>query len=458
MPELLSLFFTPFITALFSFGQPGMQRRQALILSMIMPILLLWKNGAWIGEKATYAWIPSLSIHFYLSIDGVSLLFLLLTAIVIPLLVLTSPEGNQKLSGYFFGTLFFVQGLLGGFFMASDLVLFTLFWEGMLLPAYFLMLLYGGEGSREAALRFLVYMIAGSCLLIAAVLALYFAVPEHTFAIEELHSTSRWVFAVFMLAFAVKTPLFPFHAWLPDAYTRSSASVTILLSALLSKAGIYGIYRIGIKVFPELMQEFSFLLLLLAVAGTLYGAFAAFGQTDFKRVIAYSSLSHVNFILAGLFAYNSTASGGALLQAFNHGITITALFLTVSFLAERLHSTEFSAAGGLSKSARQLCWFTMLFVLASIAVPGTNNFIGELLILFGVFSLNIWWAVLLGLSLIFSCAYMLRFMHKLFFGPERIKIEDLTGRERTAFIVLSFFILWLGVYPSAALNLIQAKS
>ena len=267
-----------------------------------------------------------------------------------------------------------------------------------------------------------------------------------------------WVAAIFFLAFAVKTPLFPFHGWLPDAYYEASPSGSILLAAILSKAGIYGFVRIGLELFPSYLTAWSPILLALAITGVFWGAFAAWRQNDYKRLIAYSSFSHVNFILVGLFVWNQTAEVGSVLQAFNHGITITALFLVAGWLETRLRTTSMGAGSGLAKYLPNLCWLTLFFVLSSVALPGMNNFIGELLILFGLFNHSMWLAALLGLTVILSVVYMLRWMQKVYFetpSPTQTTYKDIRVKELLIALPLMVLILWIGLYPTPLLKQIE---
>jgi NADH-quinone oxidoreductase subunit M len=463
---LLWLFLIPLISSLIIFAFPIASKRLAFVFSLI-PLFLLIGEDSWIGADVDYLWIEPLSIHFHLSVDALSLIFLFLTAIIIPLSILVSSSVTITFPQVFYGLILLLQGLLIGFFTARDLALFTFFWEGMLIPLYFLISLWGGPQRRAAALKFLIYMIAGSALMIAAVLSLYFAassISSRTFDIEELAAMAGalphavWIFAIFALAFAIKTPLFPFHGWLPDAYYEASTSSTILLSAILSKAGIYGFARIAWPLFPQQMETWSPLLLGLAIAGVLYAGLAAWMEKDFKRLIAYSSLSHVNFILAGLFVVSHIALSGALLQAFNHGITIAALFLVVDWLSIRLGSTEMNAGSGMCKYLPRLCWLTLFFVLSNVALPGTNSFIGEILILYGVVGTNIWVGALLGLSIILSVMYMLRWMQRVYFGvpsPRQEGWGDIRWRHLAIVLPLIFLILWVGLYPAPFLKFTQ---
>ncbi len=468
MSLLMLLFSTPFIASLILFCLPSCSslglKRLALVFSAIPWLILIYGYNSWTGSSVHIPWLPSLSIEFYLYVDAVSLLFLCLTALIIPFSILAVKEGHVTYPHVFYGLILLLEGLLFGFFTAKDLVLFTVFYEAMLLPVYFLISLWGKSRRREAALQFLVYMIAGSALMVVAVLALY--QNSGSFNLDQLANSSSlphatWVFAIFLLAFAVKTPLFPFHIWLPDAYCQASTTGTVLLAGLLSKAGIYGIFRILMKLFPTILKEWSPWLLGLAIAGVLYGALAAWRQNDFKRLIAYSSFSHVNFILVGLFIWNEPAPAGAILQALNHGITITALFLASGWLEERISTTQLRSATGLAKYLPLLCWFTLVFVLSSVALPGTNTFVGEIMILFGLFGIHPWLTALLGLSVIFSVVYMLRWMQTMYFETALSRQTDwidIKGKEISIALALSTLIFWLGIYPQPVLNEILAST
>jgi NADH-quinone oxidoreductase subunit M len=468
MPWLMILFAFPLVASLTAFSSFFLKgkilKRFSLILSLVPLGILLYTHHVIVGSFIQYDWFPQLSIQFYLSVDTISLIFLYLMAIIVPFSILAVQTENLTSPHLFYGLILLLQALLIGFFSARDLVLFTLFWEAMLLPLYFIISIWGKFNRQKAAMQFLIYMIAGSTLMVAAVLGLYTTTAEGSFNLDLLTKTASsspyavWIFAIFILAFAVKTPLFPFHAWLPEAYYEAPTGGTILLSGILSKAGIYGVIRIGMGLFPELMIESGPFLLGLAIVGVFYGGLNAWVQADFKRLIAYSSLSHVNFILAGLFVGSQVAHTGALLQAFNHGITITALFLVSGWLEERLHSTSIETASGLAKYMPHLCWLTLIFVISSVAVPGTNNFIGELLILFGLFGKEPWQAAILGLSIILSVIYMLRFMQKMYFEKPSIfqnQWVDIKVREMAIAFPLVAIILWIGIYPAPFLKTIE---
>lgn len=437
----------------------------------LVPLLLLLINyDHWIGETIEYPWLPHVSIAFHLSVDSLSLFFVMLTAVVVTISIFSMPTSGLKTPHFFYGLIFLLEGLLFGFFTARDLVVFTLFWEAMLLPLFFIIQLWGGEWRFAAALQFIVYMIGGSILMVAAVIALYVAAGAMTgnpsFDLDQLEKLSfhdplsTIVFAIFLLAFAVKTPLFPFHAWLPDAYSEAPFTGTILLSAVLSKAGIYGFLRIGLGLFPDLAEQWSTLLLVLSIIGVFYGGILAWTQTDVKRLIAYSSFSHVNFILAGLFMGNALAYSGVVLQSFNHAITIAALFLAVEWLEKRIGSRSMNQASGLATYLPKLCWITLVFVLSAVALPGTNTFVGEIMILLGIFHQHPALASLLATSVILSVLYMLRWIQKVYFenpSPFQDNWKDLQGKEMSIALALIALIFWVGIYPAPLLQRIPSS-
>lgn len=464
MSSLMWLFLIPLGFSGVLFYLPFLSKKHLKVISVIVsfiPLLLLLTNH-WNGASVKYNWLPAIGAQFYLHVDGVSLVFLYLVAIIIPISLLSVRTYTLTHPRAFYGLVLLLQALLIGFFTARDLFLFTLFWEAMLIPLYFLINIWGGPERKKASLKFLIYMIAGSTLMVAAILSLYLTAGSFDLtALAPIAATgpyAGWIAAVFLLAFAVKTPLFPFHAWLPDAYTEASVPGTILLSAVLSKAGIYGFLRIGMELFPTYMQMWSPILLVLAIVGVIYGGLAAWMQLDFKRLIAYSSFSHVNFILAGMFVWSGISHTGAILQAFNHGITIAALFLVAGWLEERLRSTSIEQASGLARWMPHLCWLTLVFVLSSVALPGTNNFVGEILIFFGLFQYNPWLTAVLGLTIILSVIYMLRWMQKMYFEVPSVRQEawqDIHWKEFAIALPLVALIFWIGIYPAPILKQIQ---
>lgn len=458
----------PLIASLIAFIIPIYSSKLFKMLAVVagfIPLgLLLYGGGNWIGQDINVPWMPAIHVDFHLHVDELSLIFLYLTSIVVPFSLLAVRAEKLTHPNIFYALVLLLEGLLVGFFTSKDLALFTFFWEALIIPLFFIIALWGGSNRQSASLKFLIYMVAGSALMVAAVLTVFLTAGSHSFNMDILAAAASsstfatFAFIIFLLAFAVKTPLFPFHAWLPDAYYQASTPGTILLAGILSKAGIYGIFRIGLGFFPSHVIAWSPILLGLAIAGVLYGGLAAWRQSDFKRLIAYSSFSHVNFVLAGLFVWNQFSHEGAILQAVNHGITITALFLVAGWLEERLGTTAMGIHTGLAKYFPTLCWITLLFVLSSIALPSTNNFIGEILILFGLFNANPWLAAILGLSVILSVIYMLRFMQRIYFEtPSQCMPDwsDLGIKEWAIAFPLAVLILGIGIYPLPLLQNIE---
>lgn len=465
MHNLMWLFTIPFVFSAAAFVGCSIQARLFKWLAFfaaLVPMFLLIAGGqAWIGTDVRYAWMPALHVNFHLGIDALSLLFMFLSAFVVLVSIVAVRSAGLSRPNVFYGLLFLLEGLLFGFFTAKDLALFTFFWESILIPLYFMIVFWGHQQRFAAALKFLIYMVAGSCLMVAAVLFLFFSTGALSFDMETLAKVAEnshyapLIFGIFLVAFAVKTPLFPFHAWLPDTYYQASTSGTILLAAILSKAGVYGILRVGLGFFSQFIISWSPVLIGLAITGVLYGALAAWRQTDYKRLIAYSSFSHVNFILAGLFIWSEMAHTGAILQAVNHGITIAALFLSAEWLERRIHTTTIGTFTGLSSYFPRLCWISFVFVLSSVSLPSTNNFIGELLILLGLFQVNPWWAAILASSVVLSVIYMLFFMQKVYFespSQRQSNWSDLSLKEVCVAIPLIVLIFWIGLYPQPILN------
>lgn len=434
----------------------------AFLFSLSTLFILAYAGNSIFYQDVNIPWFKALSIDFHLKVDPLSLLFLYLTAIIFPIVILSVKK--QEDSSSLYGSILSLQAFLVIFFTARDLVVFTVFWEATLLPIYFILTMFGGEGRKMAALKFIVYMIAGSFLLVAAVLSLYFSAAatfgEGSFNLDVLSKIAdtlpqaTLLFTIFLLAFAVKTPLFPFHAWLPNTYTEATTAGTIILSAVLSKTGVYGMFRIGLELFPSHIQAVAVYALPLAIFSVLYGAIAAWMQKDYKRLIAYSSFSHINFIMAGFFVPSLIGHAGALLQVLNHGVIITGLFLVASFLEDRIHTRALYEHRGLAKYLPRLCWLTLVFFLASVSLPGTNNFIGELLIFIGIFAVHPWYTPVLGLAIILSVIYSLRYMELNFFGKD-VEVEpsytDIGAKEMLLVAPLVIIIFLIGIYPQIIL-------
>lgn len=416
-------------------------------------------------------WIKSLGINFALGIDGLSFPFLILTKTMIPIAILSSwrETRHQK----FFMILFLLlDSAMTGTFLATDLFLFYVFWELMLVPMFLLIGVWGSKDRIFASLKFFLYTFTGSVLMLVAIWYLFgrqsdLGIPSAN--IRAFYSLSfpvgvvvfglsveDLVFLAFAIAFLIKIPLFPFHTWLPDAHVQAPTGGSILLAAVLLKMGVYGLLRFAIPICPHSFDRFLEPIGVLAMVGAIYGAWVAYQQTDLKKLVAYSSVSHLALVVLGICAKNGPGLGGAILQSVNHGITTGALFFLVGILYERRHTREFSQFGGLAAVIPRFSVFLTLVCCASMGVPGLNGFVGEFLILSGVFLRNSTWAVAGVSAIIFGAVYTLALLRKLLFGPvtvaENASMPDLRPHEMLALIALSLLIVMLGVFPRVLID------
>ncbi|WP_316818212.1 NADH-quinone oxidoreductase subunit M [Pedobacter nyackensis] len=415
-------------------------------------------------EEFQHEWIPSFGISFHLAIDGLSLLLLVLTFFLGILAVLCSwKEVTERVGFYHFNLLWILAGI-SGVFMAMDLFLFYFFWEVMLIPMYFLIGIWGSKNREYAAYKFFIFTQASGLLMFLAILGLYFihgkTTGVYTFNYFELLGTAIspnvgfWLMMGFMIAFAVKLPVVPFHSWLPDAHSEAPTAGSLILAGLLLKTGAYGILRFVLPLFPEGAREFAPWAMFLGVIGIIYGAILAYSQTDLKRLIAYTSVSHMGFVSLGIFAFNELAFQGVVLQLITHAISTGALFITAGMLKERLHTRDIDQMGGLWLPMPRLGTTAILFAMASLGLPGLGNFVAEFLILLGTFKVNIWFTVFATIGLIFSAIYALRILQKVFLGQQKEgePVKDLSWMEMTTMVVLTLSIIWLGLYPQLVIN------
>jgi NADH-quinone oxidoreductase subunit M len=422
--------------------------------------------GAWLIQ-VDVAWIPQLGIRFHLALDGLSLLLLLLSDLLGIMAVAASWRGIQQRVGLFHLNLLWVLAALVGVFVALDLFLFYFFWEMMLVPLYFLIGIWGHERRVYATLKFFLFTQASGLLMLLGILGLYFVHGQntgiYTFDYLELLGTSlpptlgMLLMLGFFAAFAVKLPAVPFHTWLPDAHTEAPTAGSVLLAGLVLKAGASGFLRLLIPLFPEAAPQFAVIAMILGVLGILYGALLAFGQTDLKRLVAYTSVSHMGFVLLGIFAWNTLALQGAVVVMISHGISTGALFILAGGLYDRIKTRDMERMGGLWSTAPRMGGAAMVFALASLGLPGLGNFVGEFLVLLGVYQVNVPLAILATLGLIVATVYSFWMMQRVFFGAktEDWKFSDLDLRESTIMVVLIVLIVWLGLFPKAVLNTAQ---
>ena len=418
-------------------------------------------------------WIATLDINYIVGVDGLSILLIVLTTFLTPIALLGSWSSiTDRLKEYVSFMLLLEVGMLG-VFMAGDLFLFYVFWEAMLIPMYFIIGIWGGKDRIYAAVKFFLYTMAGSLLMLIAILWLgYYAstVPGGYFTtnLQKLSaiapgipmSLQIWMFLAFALSFAIKVPLFPLHTWLPDAHVQAPTAGSMILAGVLLKMGTYGLLRFCLPLFPQAAFEFTPLISTLAVIGIVYGALVAMVQTDVKKLVAYSSVSHLGFVVLGIFSMTEEGMQGAVLQMINHGLSTGALFLLVGMIYDRRHTREIAQFGGLAKVMPVFTTLFMIVTFSSIGLPGLNGFVGEFLILLGSFTSPFLaspvYAGIAATGVIFSAVYMLWMAQRVFFGKvtheENKSLTDLNIREMIVILPVLLFIVWIGVYPSTFLK------
>jgi NADH-quinone oxidoreductase subunit M len=419
------------------------------------------------------AWLPTYGISYYIGIDGFSLLLIMLTTFLTPLCVLATWDDIQHRVKEFMVCLLALMAGMIGVFVSLDLFLFYVFWEVMLIPMYLLIGVWGNPARRVyAAIKFFLFTMFGSLLMLVAILVLYFhygkTTGTYTFDLLKLYSVSIpfnmqfWMFLAFGLAFAIKVPMFPFHTWLPDAHTEAPTVGSVILAAVLLKMGTYGFLRFNMPLFPQAAHYFVPLFSILAVIGIVYGALVSMMQKDLKRLIAFSSVSHLGFVMLGLFTFTMPGVQGGIIQMINHGLSTGALFLIVGTIYERRHTRMISEFGGLCTPMPVFAIIFMIVTLSSIGLPGLNGFVGEFLILLGTFQVNKLYAIVAASGVIFAACYMLWMFQRVIFGQvtneKNKELKDLSWREIAIFAPLILFIVWIGVYPSTFLNKTKAST
>ena len=445
---------------------PGAVRRWALGVSlaeMLMGLFLLQfhMGTAEFQFVESIPWVPTWGLQYFLGVDGISVFMVALTLLMFPFCVICSWRSIITRVKEFHICLFILISALIGVFSALDLVLFYLFWEAILIPTYLLISLWGGPKRDHAALKFILYTLAGSALLLVMVIA--FRLEGGSFSIPALMAQSysvnfqQWMFLIMALAFAVKVPLFPFHTWLPAAYVQAPIAGSILLSAVMAKMGAYGFLRLALPLTPDAAHYFAPLIIAMSVCSILYGGLLACAQTNLKRIIAYSSLGHMGFVVLGIFLFNLNGVQGALIQMVNHGITTGALFAMVGILYQRSRDNEISGNQGLGKFVPAIMGFWGLFAFAGFAFPGTNNFVGEFLILAGAFERNLWLGAVTVPGALLAAAYMLRPTQKMTWGEPSTATGwwDMNGREWACLLPMAFLVLYLGLAPTLCLKVMN---
>ena len=466
-PVLSSLIFFPLIAAcgLFVLKGDGVIRMYTMIVSIFelilaIPLLKFTFNADYQFVELV-RWVPQWGLQYHLGIDGISFLMILLTVAILPLCVLCSWTYIGKRIKEFHFCLLFMTAACVGVFSSLDFVLFYVFWEAMLIPMYLLIAVWGGPERRYASIKFFLYTLAGSTLLLVAIVA--FRIAGGTFSIPELAQQTfsfgfqRWTFLAMALAFAIKVPMFPFHTWLPAAHVQAPGAGSVILASVLLKMGTYGFLRFCIPLAPQASQYFAPLMIAVSIASILYGGIVALGQTDIKKLIAYSSVGHMGFVTLGIFMFNLRGVEGALFQMLNHGITTGGLFMMISLIYERSHSREMDDNQGLGKYLPAFMFFWGLFCLSSFGFPGTNSFVGETLVLVGAFQFNPWIGAACIPGAMIAAAYMLRVSLKMAWGkPSSVKgWLDLSAREWVYLAVPAVFVFYIGLAPGVIFKAID---
>jgi len=434
-------------------------------LVTIISFLMQYKqHSGWIVSY-THSWMPSFGIQIKMAADGLSLLMLLLTSLLGIISVLISWKEINEQVGFFHFNLMFVLAGITGVFVALDLFLFYFSWEVMLVPMYFLISIWGNENKTYAAYKFFLFTQGSGLLMFLSILGLYFihghSTGVFTFDYEQLIGTkmtpqTAFVLMIgFVIAFIVKLSTVPFHSWLPDAHTQAPTAGSVILAGLLLKTGAYGLIRFVLPLFPLASHQFAPVAMALGVISILYGAKLAFAQTDIKRLVAYISVSHMGFILLGIYAFNEIAMQGVVMQMIAHGISTAALFIIAGVLHDRIKTRDIDQMGGLWLTVPKMGAMGLIFVLASLGLPGLGNFIAEILILFGSFFANEPLTIIATFGLVAATIYSLRIMQKIFYGKERTqwKVADLSIREMAIMLSLTTVIIWLGIFPSSVLDI-----
>ena len=411
-----------------------------------------------------YSWIERFNIDYYLGVDGISVLFVFLTGLVGWICVLASWTAIEKRVKEFMIALLVMQTAMLGVFCALDFFLFYVFWEAMLIPMYLIIGVWGGANRIYSAVKFFLYTLAGSILMLVGIIVLYFKAGgsfDIPYLMEQKYGFGLQVFLfiLFFVAFAIKVPMFPFHTWLPDAHVEAPTAGSIILAGVLLKMGTYGFLRFSFPMLPDASLFFAKPVIILSIIAIIYGGFLALAQEDMKKLIAYSSVSHMGFVTLGLFLFNKNGIEGGILQMFNHGITTSALFLCVGIIYERTHTRLLGYYGWAAKLVPWYAGFLFIFSLASLGFPGTNGFIGEFLILLGAYEASWVYLLFLIIGIIVGAAYMLWMFQRVTFGKHRPEdghhIEDVNLREVVAIVAFLVFVLWVGFHPLEFLNIMD---
>ncbi len=413
-----------------------------------------------------YPWIADWGIHFKAGIDGISIIMVILTTVLVPLIILSTYKHRYSSPSAFYALILFMQTGLLLVFTAMDGFLFYVGWETALIPIYFICALWGGENRVKVTIKFFIYTFAGSLFMLLGIIYLYLQTPGKTFDIQAFYNLNLdayhqgWIFWAFFIAFAIKMPIFPFHTWQPDTYTTAPTSGTMMLSGIMLKMGIYGVIRWLIPIAPLGFAQWQSTAIVLSVIGIVYASLIAFNQKDGKRLIAYSSIAHVGLIAAGIFAWNMQGVQGAVIQMLSHGINVVGLFFVMDIISRRVNTRDITLMGGIAKRAPFLAASFLIIAMGTVALPLTNGFIGEFLLMNGIYQYNIWLVAVAGLTIIFGAVYMLRLYKQIMQGePTALtaSFTDVSGSEKTVLIIICALVVIIGIYPQPLLHFSEAS-
>ncbi|MVT11964.1 complex I subunit 4 family protein [Chitinophaga tropicalis] len=466
------LILIPLVAGLITFGLKGSGPKAlaliASIASLAVTVAALFQfRTAPEALQLTASWIPQLGAQFSVGLDGMGMMLCLLTAISFLLIFIVINNRNYERANSFYGLMLLSQAGLIGVFSAYDALLFYVFWELALIPVYFLCSLWGGEKRIPVTFKFFVYTFAGSLLMLVGLIYIYLQLPDKSFSYAAFTSgvlspkDQSWLFWLFFVAFAIKMPVFPFHTWQPDTYEQSPTPVTMVLSGIMVKMGLFGVIRWLLPVLPSGAYMWSEVAIVLSIIGIIYASCIAIVQSDFKRLIAYSSIAHIGLMSAAIFANNEQSLQGVLIQLFNHGINIIGLWIIVEIIQQRLKVKNMNELGGIATYAPNIAIFLVIISLANVALPLTNGFIGEFLMFSGLFQYNVWFMAVAGLGIILAAVYTLNMVQKVIFGEANTLTStttDLTGNELLALSVIVVIIIAMGVYPKPMLDLVSSTT
>lgn len=435
-------------------------------LAFVVTLLLLAgfdPNGG-LQQVWLVPWMPQLGLNFHIGVDGIGILPVLLTGLLVPVIILASANRHYARASAFYALILLMQSALFGVFMAQDVFLYYLFWEGALIPIYFIAAIWGGADRIRITFKFLLYTIFGSLFMLLAFVYLYLQTPlPHQAGVAALYAApvssaaQTWVFWALFVAFAIKMPVFPFHTWQPDTYTDAPAPATMLLSGIMLKMGVYSLYRWLLPLTPEATAQWGGVAMVLSVAGIIYGSVIALQQSDIKRLLAYSSFAHVGLMSAGILSLTLAGWQGGLIQMLAHGINVVGLFYVVDLIQQRTQTRQLKALGGLTREAPLLTVCFAVLMLGAVALPLTNGFVGEFLLLKGVFEYNMGIAAVAGITIILGAAYMLRFFQYSMLGEKQLQkpIQDLNTYELLTLLPLVALVLLMGIFPNLFLRLTE---